>query len=250
MSVQNAQQRLRDAALDTSIGQGKIILNNLYPQEFEYYMMAFELEGDEGISDRFIFPVMPNNITISDSKNTTIRRTNSGTTILTDNSFTPKMISISGNFGRSLKLMFGNIEEKSGKLTSPGSRPEFDPNVKTGYGLIKRLERLYHKSTELAGQIGKNNNRPYRVYFYNLSFDQRFLVEILEFKAIQSMDSNMIWNYNMTMRAVSPLDGLVSFSRVSGFTEISYIGSKVTSMARGLNNVISYDKVLSSVYNQ
>src|SRR3970040_403030 len=99
MSLQQAKDRIRGQILDGSITQGKILLNNLYPQEFEYYMMAFEIEGENGIEDRFIFPVMPSSISIKDTKTTNIRRTKAGTTILSDNSFTHKMISISGSFG-------------------------------------------------------------------------------------------------------------------------------------------------------
>ena len=247
MSLQQAKDRIRGQILDGSITQGKILLNNLYPQEFEYYMMAFEIEGENGIEDRFIFPVMPSSISIKDTKTTNIRRTNAGTTILSDNSFTHKMISISGSFGRKMRLMFGSFEDTGSKVSSRNSKLQFDPNVKTGYGLVKRLERIYHKSTELGGQIGKNDNKPYRVYFYNLSYDQRFLVEILEWNANQTQESNMIWNYSMTMRAVSPLDGLFEQNRVTDFTTISAIGDNVAGLVEGLDNVISFNRVLSLV---
>lgn len=247
MGLQDAKDRVKDIALDQTIGQGKIVLNNLFPSEFEYYMMAFEIEGENGIEDRFVFPVMPSNIQIKDTKNTNIRRTNAGTTILSDNSFTHKMITINGNFGRKLRLMFGSFEDTGSKVSSQNSKLQFDPNIKTGYGLIKRLERIYHKSTELAGQIGKNNNKPYRVYFYNLSFDQRYLVEILDWGVSQTMEQNMIWNYTMTMRAVSPLEGLFDQNRVTDFTTISAIGNRVNDLVSGLDNVISFNRVLSTI---
>lgn len=236
-SLENARQRVREIALDTAVAGGKITLHNLYPEEFEYYMMAFEIEGDRGIEDRFLFPVMPSRIQIQDQKVTNIRRTNAGTTVLSDNSFTHKAISISGTFGRKMRLLFGSFETRDAKDFSAGAKLQFDPNVKTGYGLVKRLERIYHKSTRLAGQVGKNNNRPYRVYFYNLSYDQRYLVEILDFSASQSEDSNMIWNYSMTMRAVAPIEGLFDRNRVTAFTTISAVSNEANRLIDGLTNL-------------
>lgn len=220
------------AVTQMSTNEGRIRLSTSYPDEVEYYMMAFELEGEDGIVDRFIFPVLPSRFNFTDQKNTTIRRTNSGTTILTDNSFTNKEIQIGGNFGRKFKLIFGNFERETSEIET--KKPEYDLSVKTGYALIKRLERLFTKSTELSGAVGKNNNKPYLLYFYNLSFNQKYIVELLNFSASMDESTNMIWNYNLTMRAVAPATGLFDISKLSEFATQSSLSNSANLLVDGI----------------
>lgn len=220
MSVDLARQRFRELAQRaTGIGaqseegvplvsdNGKLIAHSLFPDEFEFYMMGFELidntEGERRVTDRFIFPVNPENIKINKRKIMTLGKSAGGISAFINNSFEPVKINITGTFGRKFRLLFGNKEDLSSQAEGPytgnqGQTKEFVPNVKTGYGALKRLERLYEKATKAK------EGAPYFVIFYNLAFNEAFFVEIEAFQPSMSTQRNMIWEYALSMTAVAP----------------------------------------------
>ena len=160
MSLETARERYLEIAGSEGIVKtglvtesGKLAAHSLFPDDFEYYLMALELVDGSGIpTDRFVFPVMPNSINMSEEKITTIKKTASGITTFTNNGFTPKQISISGTFGRRFRLLIGNKATfDEGDLLSSVENiagSVFVPNIKTGYGALKLLERIYEKSTK------------------------------------------------------------------------------------------------------
>ena len=90
---------------------GKLTAHTLFPNEFEYYLISFELldsGASHKVTDRFIFPVMPDRIEIGKMKTTTIKKSFGGVIAYTNNAFETIPISITGSFGRRFRLLVGN----------------------------------------------------------------------------------------------------------------------------------------------
>jgi hypothetical protein len=204
MSLEAAREQFKSYADGDAVPAEAIsLLHALFPNDFEFYSIAFELINKLGVpTDRFILPVMPDSIEISKRKITNVRKTAQGVSVLTNNSFVPIDIKISGSFGRKFKMMVGSYEMPNLADGLPTSIP-FAGTVKTGYGAVKMLERLYEKSTRASN--GKTN----RLIFYNLAFNQQYAVKILNFQASQSVSENMIWRYSMTIQAISPSGNVI-----------------------------------------
>lgn len=203
MSIEAAREQFKSYSDGDAVPAEVLsLLHVLFPNDFEFYTIAFELLNSKGVpTDRFILPVMPNNIEIMSRKITNVRKTAQGVSVLSNNSFVPIDIKISGSFGRKFKMMVGSYEMPDLDYLATHGIPTSIPflgTVKTGYGAVKMLERLYNKSTR-----AKNGNTN-RCIFYNLSYNQMYSVKILNFQVSQSTSENMIWNYSMTMQAVSP----------------------------------------------
>lgn len=218
---------------------GKLIAHTLFPNDFEYYMMSLELldSGDNyRVTDRFLFPVNPDRIEIIDPKITTIRKTFGGIVSYTNDSFVPKLITLTGTFGRRFRLLVGNkitddTTNSVDKLRQFAGKP-FVPNVKTGYGSLRTLQRIYDKATKTASR-----GKPYIVNFYNLSYNQSFAVKFLELRVSQSKENNMLWDYSLVMKAVAPSEN------------IKVLGDKVSSLRSGSFNLVNTKiaQVLSDV---
>ena len=217
MSIQvstNRYQRL--------LGQlGRAGLSALYPNDFEAYIIGLELTTWDGKTiDYLAFPVMPNSIQQTEPKRTTIKQTGNGVTALTIGTFTPKEITIRGNFGRNFKILAGRAFSgfskptysiQSGKRTieslhDTNTTAKFNPfdfGIKTGYGVTKMLQAMIDKSNGLD-----SNGKQFMLYFYNMALGENYLVKIPPngFNLNQSMSSNMIWEYSLTMVAVAPLN--------------------------------------------
>jgi hypothetical protein len=219
----------------TTVGQSG--LNALYPNDFELYIISFELVDFDGNTMEFLaLPIMPSNITISEPEMTNIKKTNNGVVSLKSESFVPKDITLTGNFGRNLKVLF---REKLVDFTSFSSglnmlSNEFDSaTIKTGYGTTKILQKLLEgsKSSNLSGQ-------PNRLYFYNFAFNENYVVECSEKSFTQSRDaSNMIWNYNISLKAVAP----ITSKTVDAKSLINILSTNA--LQRGVNTLASKIKV-------
>ena len=216
-------------------------LHALFPNDFEYYMIAFEIENAIGeVTDRFIMPIMPDSIAYDQRKIVNIQKTAQGVSVLTNNSFVPKQISLEGSFGKWFKVMIGARE--SGGMTSEGlvipSKPFF-PNVKTGYGAMKQFERLIDKSVG-RGRDGKPNT----LIFYNLSFNTQYVVKVMNFNPRMGVDMNMVWKYGLNLQAVAPAntDPGKRVGRTSLLMGFSAINSRINDTgitARAVSNTIT-----------
>lgn len=213
------------------LGQlGRAGLSALYPNDFEAYIISLELATwDDKTIDYLTFPIMPNSIQQNEPKRTTIKQTSNGVTALTIGSYTPKEITIRGNFGRNFKILAGrmftgfntpNYSIQSGKRTieslhdtnTPTKFNPFDFGIKTGYGVTKILQSMIDKSNGLD-----NNGKPFKLYFYNMALGENYLVKIPPngFSLNQSMSSNMIWEYSLTMIAIAPLNYVLGNAKLN-----------------------------------
>jgi len=185
---------------------GSTGLNALFPDDFETYIIAFELvDSSDNTLELFSLPIMPSNISITEPEITNIKKVNRGVTSLKTDSFIPKDINLSGNFGKNLKILIRNriIDFRSFRGGLGLAKGEFQgPIIKTGYGTTKVFQNILNGSKVLD-----QRGLPVRLYFYNFSFNDNYVVEVIDKTFTQSRDSsNLIWNYNVTLRAVAPID--------------------------------------------
>ena len=83
MSLDLARQKFFKIAGDERTGAitsaGRALLNAQAPNDFEYYLMGFEVvNGANKVTDRFVLPVLPENITINNTKIINIKKTAAG----------------------------------------------------------------------------------------------------------------------------------------------------------------------------
>jgi len=187
---------------------GREYVNSLYPNEIEYYAAAFELiNGDGFTEDFFSFPVMFKSYRENRPTNTNIEKTMSGVVITANPTFVPFDIHMTGNFGRKFKKI--NTDIPANQPTNSSSTnttqqavvvPVFSTEYKTGYGCYKIMERIL-----LKAQNQDSNFKPYQLFFYNLALNSNYLVEPISFEPNQNRESsNMIWEYNVHLKAVAP----------------------------------------------
>ena len=96
---------------------------------------------------------------------------------------------------------------------------------------MKILQAMISKSVGLD-----ESGRPLRLYFYNMALGESYLVSIppsgVQFS--QDLSKNMVWNYNMTMIALAPLEA------VSNKNDKSLLDKLLPSMIQtGVNEVAS-----------
>lgn len=198
--------------LGTVLKTAQTVLNSKYPNEFELYMCALELVSAKTgkTLSYFVFPIMPNSIDFTSHFPTNILQTFGGVSILSTTNFAPFDINLSGTFGRGYRLQIGNsffdISSLASSLKSLSDlKNVFDAKLKSGYSYCKILETLINESQA----IDTDGQRV--LYFYNLAFNQKYVVEPGSISFKQDMNSNMIWNYNLTLKAVAPLDLVDTF---------------------------------------
>ena len=187
---------------------GKGALHALYPSDFEIYIISFELVDFQGnMVDFLTFPIMPKSISESEPQLTNIKKTVGGITAFSTSTFVPITIKLSGNFGKRFKFLIGRSMIDSSaisfttKFKDSKSTRVFSNSIKTGYGCCKILKQIIEKSRKID-----NEGNPYRLYFYNLAFGTSYLVKpIGELSFSMSLDSNMIWDYDLTLKAIAPL---------------------------------------------
>lgn len=193
---------------------GMNALSSLYPNEFEYYLCAFELVSGTKTIDYFIFPIQPSAISVTDTRRTNVKRSMSGTTVLRNNSFNPKDIALKGSFGKRFKILskegvaFGgdsSVSSNDKKI----KRPQFSADIKTGYGACKLLQKILEDSNQLS-----DSGEPNQLYFYNMAFGESYLVEVNPQGTTFSVteEQNMIWQYSISMTAVAMLEDVLTSS--------------------------------------
>lgn len=198
---------------------GKAAANALFPNDIEYYFVALELVDSRGNAvDYFSFPIMPSSIRYMENEIANIKKSAGGITALSSTTFVPIDISLSGNFGRSFKFLVGNSQFNANAFrfsTESGNyspldavatvkNAVFDPKIKTGYGCIKVLNAIYTKSRMLD-----DNNQPHRLYLYNPALGMNHLVKAINLSLSQNgKEENMIWQYNISLKAIAPLSAI------------------------------------------
>ncbi len=184
---------------------GQAALHSLAPDDFEYYLCSLELLDSTGNTKGFMFfTVMPNNITESKIQIASITKTNKGISTLFNSTFVPRDISIQGTFGRKIRLLVGIKEPQnvskipffSGNL---GLNVEGNSVIKTGYGLVKMMKSIIDESCK----VDKNGNACILI-FNNYAFNTHYVVEVMQSAFSQNIENNMLWYYNLEMKAVAP----------------------------------------------
>lgn len=184
---------------------GQAALHSLAPDDFEYYLCSLELLDSTGNTKGFMFfTVMPNNITESKIQIASITKTNKGISTLFNSTFVPRDISIQGTFGRKIRLLVG-IKEPQDVSKIPffggnlGLNVEGDSVIKTGYGLVKMMKSIIDESFK----VDKNGNACILI-FNNYAFNTHYVVEVMQSAFSQNIENNMLWYYNLEMKAVAP----------------------------------------------
>jgi len=197
---------------------GKGLLSSLYPDDFESYIFAFELvDSQDQTCDYFLFPLNPKSINISENQLINIKKTVGGLSMVSTDSYMPKVISIEGNFGRQLKLLIGRELINFLGFLNP-SQKQFSSSLKTGFGCCKILERMIQNSNQLDSQ-----GKPYFLYFYNLSFGKSHLVKAISSVTFhQSLETNMVWSYSLKLQTLADLDMLSNTVSKSNITTFAF----------------------------
>lgn len=221
-----------------SLGKGG--LNSLFPNDFEAYVIAFELvDSVDNTIEFFSFPIMPSNISISEPEITNIKKTARGVTSLKTDSFIPRDINLTGNFGRNLKIIIRNkiFDFESFKSVLGLTKSEFNgPNVKTGYGTMKVFKRILDGSKTIDSK-----GNPVKLYFYNFTFGDNYLVEVVDKSFTMARDSsNMIWNYNVNLKAVAPItNSFVKKQSLLGIIAASSIQKTINDLSSDVQRYMS-----------
>lgn len=210
---------LFNLGIEYVLSLGKQVVHKNFPRDFEYYMMAIELVDEYWNSiDYFVFPVMPSAITKQESEMTSIQHTLGGIVVTNKTGFTPKDITISGNFGRGFKFInyegssdFESIAKgfyfsKDIQARTGNPATEFPFGIKTGYGCIKILQSIIEKSKARGVEEGS-----FKLLLYNPALGESYLVVPTKNPLSLSQNeqsSNMIWQYNMSLTIIADLDDI------------------------------------------
>ena len=232
------------------LGQfGKRTLNGMYPNEFEFYACALELvDGSSGDSlDYFYFPVMPNSYRETFQPIKSINKTLNGIHVVKSNSFSPREISLNGDFGKNFKFVVNNnslfgaaigINLKS--LTHIFHKDNiFSNTVKTGFGCLKYLENICVKAQEV-NKDGVSN----LLYFYNTSLGNHYLVEVKQFSPSQTREKSGIWDYSLNLTAIATLDSVIGSDKVKSSLKHLTQASLITKTASTLSSL-----AISEIHN-
>lgn len=217
---------------------GKGALHSLAPDNFEYYMCSLELLDSSGNTKGFMsFAVMPNNIMESKTQIASITKTNKGIVTLFNSTFVPRDISLQGTFGRKFRLLTGMKEVESvSNIPYFGGNLGFnfkgdDVLIKTGYGLIKMLKNIIDESFKID-----DKGNPCILIFNNYALNTHYVVEVMQSSFSQSLENNMIWYYNIEMKAVAPAEAV---KRQDGNSDKRFIGNVPSNaIAKGVSGIL------------
>lgn len=207
-------------------------LNSKFPNEFEYYAVGFELLDVNGnVVDNLFFPVNPSSVSIQYQPIVNVKKTNQGVDVVFNNSFQPFNINLNGNFGRRFKILLGREQLDGLAFRLKYRQTEFTPQIKTGYGVVKVLEELLKNSTKLDSE-----GRPFLLIFHNLAFNQSVVVEPTSFNFNIGEQKNLIWEYNVSLKAVAP--STILFDQDRKKTNLRNLVNKVA-IQKNINNLIN-----------
>lgn len=237
-------------ALSLAAEIGMKTLASMYPNDFDYYLCALELvTSNDKTIDYLAFPINPDSISKTMPNRNTVKRSMGAVTVLSNPVFTPQDITISGSFGRGFKVLttkspdpevadmstssgkysLYSVSNEKGSAMSSIKRASFDITSKTGYGVIKILEAIVDKSVALDKE-----GKPCKLYFYNMALGESYLVTVSPggLQLYQDLSKNMIWNYNLTLQIVSPVDGK---DRLKSVTKANTIQNSVMALGKGVD---------------
>lgn len=233
-SIESVSSNARAAAITL----GRSALHTLAPDNFEYYMCSLELLNSAGETKGFMtFTVMPNNLVETKTAIASVTKTNRGLVTLFNDSFAPREISIQGTFGRKLRLLIGAKEaEEVSQIPFFGGNLGFnlmDSNVliKTGYGLTKMMKSMVDKTYVLD-----DKGNPCVLIFKNYALNTKYVVEPLQSSFSQSLENNMIWYYNLELKAVAPAEAVKRKTDDSNKSFFRTVASNA--IANGLGNIL------------
>ena len=225
--------------IDTALSVGKAAIHAAMPDDFEYYLCSLELVNHKDERKGFLsFSVMPEQISESYAPIQTMIKTHNAVVTLFNDSFAPVDINIAGTFGRKIRLLLNYKDpwiQTGGKqflALNFGKVAGVEVGVKTGYGMTKVLQHILNASSKTEAESGK----PYYLKFYNYALNTAYLVDVVNYTVNQSMGSNMIWNYQMTLRAVAPLS---TFSNIGNKMKNLLPEVASNSVANGVTNIVN-----------
>lgn len=213
---------------------GKAGANALFPNEFEYYLVQFELTDSDGRSiDSLVFPVNPRSLEISEAYQNTVTKTAHGVVAYSNQTFNPYDITMSGTYGRSFKTLFVP-QVRVRDLTETGLSqisPTFNASIKTGYGATKKLEGILKDAQKLD-----DKNKPKKLYFYCPIFNISAIVKVMNTSFDMSEGTNMMWNYSLSMKAIADANRMnFNVLKHAGQTDVSSILSTSSRIASDLH---------------
>lgn len=189
------------------------VLNSMWPKDFELYMVSLELtDYRDDLIDYITFPVNPDSIKKTEPYVKNIARASDAIVVNSTPMFVPQDISIHGNFGRSFKVLMRTsgfsdsfralvtTTNKNGKSVKRLREDEISPFYKSGYGCLKVLQSICSESAL------KDNGKSRRLYFHNFMLGESYLVEVLSMEENMAMTSNMIWEYDLSLKVISPIN--------------------------------------------
>ena len=233
---------------------GKRALSALYPNDFEFYMISFELVDSTGLThEYFTFPIMASSIDKFHQELTNIRKTAGGISVTDNNTLIPIQTTIKGNFGKRFKFLLGNdivnfvglvFSTQEGffsranlsKAVTTIKGGLFSSQIKTGYGCTKILEAILLKSKGLD-PYGK----PFNLFMYNTSFGDNYLVKVNSHSYNTDKErNNMIWEYTINLTLLARLEELSSLNPTSLVLKFGtdYVNRKVTNLTSQLRREI------------
>lgn len=201
MSVESVRRKVTELA----VTEGRVALHAKNPNDFEYYALSLELVDSQFNSLKIMhFPVMPSAISIVRTSPLNIKKTGHAYFTQYTDAFQAYNLSIQGTFGRKFRLLI-HKEESDKRLK------DYDLNVKTGYGATKLLEDMILQSQEVAESNTRSSVNHKFLILYNLTFNQQFIIEVMDFQFNQSLENNAMWNYSLNIRALGDVRNLQGF---------------------------------------
>ena len=186
---------IKNKSLSVAQNVGRAGLHALAPDDFEYYFCVLQLMNSRNeIEYIFNFPVMPNSISVSKKPLVNIKKTARGYVSTYSDSFSGDVLTINGTFGRKFRLLIFTDNTKEKEI----EKGSFDAKIKKGYGALKLMEKIVYMSSQ-----PDDYGYPRKLIFHNFAFNESFLVEPLSWDKQQSIENNMIWNYNLQMKALA-----------------------------------------------
>ena len=228
---------------DLIINTGRAAGHAMLPDEIEFYLCSLELfDSDRKQCGFMSFVVMPSQIAETHTPLQTVTKTHRGFVTTFSDSFAPVDISLAGNFGRKIRLVADLKDPNDGNsffkgITSLNLSVGFlhsGISLKSGYGMIKVLQHLLEYSNKTD-----KNGKPYYLVFSNYAFNCRYVVEVTNFSFSQNVGNNMIWDYNLQMRAVADYKTLLKKWTKLGDAAMFLKTVAANSIASSMTKIIS-----------
>lgn len=237
------------ARVTANVGAGftRSYLNSLYPNEFEYYLFTLELVDSTGkTKEMLIFPVMPTSIQESRTSLVNVKKTNNSIVSLINTSFAPTNISVTGTFGRKIRILLGaDVRQGSAfsfseNINVANKSTELNGEIKTGYGVTKILERIIKESQSEEGNL---------LFMYNMALNNNYLVECLDMTFSQSMENNAFWNYSLSFKSLARAEDVYPGGKDAQKNKIAEM-MKFDNINKAVNAVTESLKGLKAVRNE